>query len=453
VITLSVDSVGRTVAIVKGGIVNDGNATLSEYGICWDTEPNPCINGTFAISDGEPIGFTVMIDTLKPETIYYARAFASNQMGTAYGNQLTFTTGDMFTLPVVIIDSVSDITRHSATLTGEVSNNGFDEQVERGFCCNTSGDPTFENSNVSELGRGMGTFSLVLENLELNTTYYARAYATNSMGTTYSEVLVFTTRPIVEIETVHIPGGTFIMGSPSSEPNRVAETEFQREIGIVSFKMGKYEITNAQIAEFLNYFGYSIGDLAQLGYSLHSDYWGLHKIKVDLETNEWVVLPGFEDHPVSSVYWFFANHFCERLGGRLPTEEEWEYACRAGTTTPFNTGNCLTNLDANFYWKEPYKDCNNITEEPPVTTMPVGCFLSNAFGLYDMHGNMAEWTSGFYYKDIPSEELPPDWETSSDYRALRGGSFGSGADMCRSASSYVRGNDAFQPIGFRIVFD
>lgn len=170
-----------------------------------------------------------------------------------------------------------------------------------------------------------------------------------------------TTKP--SIEWVEIPGGTFLMGSPANEPGRQGD-EDQTQITISPFKMSKYEITFAQ-------------------YDLFCEETGKAKPK----DNTW----GRENRPVINVNWVDANAFAKWLGCRLPTEAEWEYACKAGSDTPFNTGNNLTTNQANYDGNYPYN--GNATGSYRQKTSPVGSFAPNAWGLYDMHGNVWEWCS------------------------------------------------------------
>lgn len=156
------------------------------------------------------------------------------------------------------------------------------------------------------------------------------------------------------IETVDIPAGTFTMGSPSSEAGRNANNEVQYEVTLSAFKMSKYEITNAEYAAFLN--AKSIGSdgkyvagaypTSVLIYaSVSPSDWGLH-----YTGGQWIPASGFENYPVVFVTWYGATEFATYAGGRLPTEAEWEYACRANTTTPYNTGDCLSYTQANYNW-------------------------------------------------------------------------------------------------------
>jgi len=157
--------------------------------------------------------------------------------------------------------------------------------------------------------------------------------------------------------------------------------------------------------------------------------------------------------PVSQVTWYDAQAFAEWMGCRLPTEAEFEYAARANTTTPFYTGNCLTTDQANFNGQEPYTNCENGKFRKKA--MPVGSFAPNAFGLYDMHGNIWEWCSDWYGEYNIEDTLNPKGPDAGTKKVDRGGGFYDPAWRCRSA--YRAGGDPpgnrGTGISFRIVKD
>lgn len=200
------------------------------------------------------------------------------------------------------------------------------------------------------------------------------------------------------IEWINIPAGTFLMGSPNSEENRW-DVETQHQVSLSGFKMSKYEVTFEQYDAFCESTGRAKPNDAG---------WGRGK------------------RPVINVTWDDAVAFTEWLGEgcRLPTEAEWEYACRAGTATTFNMGNKLMPSQANF---------NHRTISGK--TMPVGSFPPNAWGLYDMHGNVWEWCNDWYgsdyYKTSPTND--PQGPSSGPCRVFRGGSWFNYEMHCRSA--------------------
>ena len=176
---------------VLGGIVEtDGRLAVTARGICYSTEQHPTVDKTHT-TDGSGIGeFTSNLKDLEHNTIYYARAYATNRMGTAYGEQVKFTTE--LGVPVVITDSVYRITAHTAKCKGHVESDGGYPVTKRGTCWSKKPDPTTDDDCTDD-GSGIGEFTSTLKDLLENTTYYIRTYATNSTTTTYGEQIIITT--------------------------------------------------------------------------------------------------------------------------------------------------------------------------------------------------------------------------------------------------------------------
>jgi len=256
----------------------------------------------------------------------------------------------------------------------------------------------------------------------------------------------------ITIATEEIPAGTFTMGSPNSEIGRDM-FEQQHQVNLSAFRMSKYEITNTEYAAFLNakgvdrYGHYVEGPFTEEILVTANTGWGLW-----YSDNQWVPVKGYENHPVINVRWFGAAEFAAYAGGRLPTEAEWEYACRGGTNTPFNTGVCLDDTQGNYAWDSPYNICTNTNSVNANKTQPVGTYAPNAYGLYDMHGNVWEWCSDFLqsYPIVP--QTHPTGPEKGVARIFRGGSWNTDAQFCRSA---FRQQDFYEEgvVGFRIVID
>lgn len=192
VTTNSVTNVQQTTATCGGNVTADGGSTVTARGVCWSTSQNPTVNGNHT-SNGTGTGsFTSSITGLSPNTTYYVRAYATNSAGTAYGTQRTFTTLSQIYVPTVTTNSVTNITQTTATCGGNVVNNGGATVTARGVCWSTSSNPTINNSHTSN-GTGTGSFTSNITGLTAGTTYYVRAYATNSAGTGYGEQKSFTT--------------------------------------------------------------------------------------------------------------------------------------------------------------------------------------------------------------------------------------------------------------------
>jgi formylglycine-generating enzyme len=236
----------------------------------------------------------------------------------------------------------------------------------------------------------------------------------------------------IGMKLVRIPGGEFVMGQGDAPPRTAAEWAKRdadeapaHKVKITtSFHLGAHEVTNAQYEQFD---------------PEHKKQRGT----------------GTDTDPVAHVTWQQAVDFCAWLSKkegkpyRLPTEAEWEYACQAGTTTPFSTGEALTREQANF----------GFTPDglPLHTAVAVGSYKPSAWGLYDMHGNVAEWCLDWYGPYVGEDQVDPVGSADGDARVTRGWSFLSPAfqdssRLCRSANrSGCLPEDANECTGFRVV--
>jgi len=368
-------------------------------------------------------------------------------------------------LPMLTTTEVSAITIITATCGGNITADGGTSVIARGICWSTNATPTIADSKTND-GAGNGSFTSLMIGLAASSTYFVRAYASTTAGTGYGSIYQFTTKtnPSTNIQTALIPAGTFIMGSPTTptaEVNRSPD-ETQHLVTLSAFRMSKYEITNAQYAAFLNAKGigsngvYAAGAYPTQALIYPNSDWGL-----TYYSSQWVPVTGCEYAPVTEVTWYGSKEFATYVGGTLPTEAQWEYACRAGTITSFNTGNFLTNLQANYNWGYTYNNWgytyNNGTDT--VKTYPgkpqtVGTYAPNAYGLYDMHGNVWEWCADWYGAYSISDQTNPTGPAIGSDRVLRGGGwYGYGAQDCRSAArSYCTPDSFTSGFGFRVVF-
>jgi formylglycine-generating enzyme required for sulfatase activity len=240
---------------------------------------------------------------------------------------------------------------------------------------------------------------------------------------------VHTVASASNLEMLWVESGTFTMGSPTTETGRSADREDEHNVTLTKgFYLGKYEVTQAQYEAVMT------GNSNQLS-ATPSQYTG-------------------NDRPVEKVSWNNVQVFLTRLNaaeqaaGRLPsgwsyvlpTESEWEYACRAGTTTVYSWGSSIATSNANY-------DQSGIGQ-----TRDVGQYAANPWGFYDMHGNVREWTADWYQAAYPSGTVTdPTGPASGSRRVLRGGSWFDTADIARSANRYRNGPaNSDLNLGFRL---
>ena len=242
----------------------------------------------------------------------------------------------------------------------------------------------------------------------------AITYYTNSIG----------------VKLVLIPAGEFVMGSPAAEDGRDVTESPQHKVRITKpFFIGACELTQKQYQSIMG------------------------------EST-----PRFEgaNNPMEKVNWDDAVAFCQMLSRRegmtyrLPTEAEWEYACRAGSATPFYFGAAISPSQANYDTGAPYGPGDEDRMDLGIKTKPVGSYLPNAFGLYDMAGNVYEWCQDLYaddyYAGSPAED--PKGPDHGDYRVLRGGSWYNQPLSLRSAArQWAIPTSRYGMMGFRVVVE
>ncbi|MGG6297163.1 formylglycine-generating enzyme family protein [Leptolyngbya sp. AN02str] len=256
------------------------------------------------------------------------------------------------------------------------------------------------------------------------------------------------------LEMIQIPTGTFLMGSPEGELKRHDNEGPQHSVTVPPFLMGRYPVTQEQWR--------AIARLPVVNRAIKPDPSSFKGVgEASWAKNR---------HPVNQVSWYHAVEWCDRLSRytkrtyRLPTEAEWEYACRAGTTTPFYFGETITTQLANYRgtdhqngaWSSSGSYGSGPKGEYRQTTTPVDHFgIANAFGLCEMHGNVLEWCLDHWHENY--EGAPIDgtaWVTGgeSDFRVNRGGCWHFTPSGCRSAyRCYGSPGGILRFDGFRVV--
>lgn len=393
-------------------------------------------------------------------------------------------TDEVTTEPITLtVDGTNYAVDAQQTLTVEV--NGEDTvdvylamvHSSGSFACLTVGESVqFENQNV--VSPILSSWTIVAEEYPVEVslaglpegdyTWYGilcqeGADPLDSTNWTASSTIEFTIGSSVTNmpEMVEIPAGTFLMGDTTDVG--ISDELPVHSVTVDSFYMGKYEVTNEQFCEFLN-------DGNDEYYSEHMSselYGGIDKYEEDIEDDAedtedaedadseeeeiidiYTPKKGKENHPVIFVDWHTAVAYCEWLSAntglnyRLPTEAEWEYACRAGTLSTYSFGEDIDSTCANY-------------DNDQEGTTEAGSYPANFFGLYDMHGNVWEWCWDWYdndsYEDSPSTN--PSGPESGTRKVLRGGSWASLYDRSMSSSYryYTSPNTGLNTIGFRVV--
>lgn len=244
-------------------------------------------------------------------------------------------------------------------------------------------------------------------------------------------------KPKVPAGMVYVAGGSFTMGCTSEQGDDCDGDEEPHEVTLSDFYISKYEVTNAEYAEFLNAKGNQT-EGGKTWLDIADEYCNIAK-----KGSRYVAKSGYENHPVIEVTWYGAAAYAKWKGGRLPTEAEWEYAARGGKKQKA-TKYAGSNNIATAAW---------YSGNSGATTHPVGSKQPNELGLYDMSGNVWEWCSDWYAKDYYSGSplSNPKGAASGSRRVLRGGSWSNYPRGCRVAIRGINGpDDSGDDIGFRI---
>ncbi len=251
-----------------------------------------------------------------------------------------------------------------------------------------------------------------------------------------------------------IPAGTFTMGSPTNELGRLADREAQRQVTLTKdFYIGVFEVTQKQWERVMgNWPSYFTSAAYRDSRPVEQVSWN------DIRGGVW---PGSPSGSGQASVASFVGRVSARTGLSfdLPTEAQWEYACRAGTVEALNSGQNLTNTSSDvsmnvvgrYYYNHPGGSSGSSSVSTAGGTAKVGSYLSNSWGLYDMHGNVWEWSLDWYTASAPGL-VDPVGAASGSYRVLRGGSWSDDAWYCRSAdrSSGLDPSTRILILGFRI---
>lgn len=366
--TGSLSGITQTGAVSGGNITSDGGSEVTARGVCWSTTQNPTI-ASDKTTEGTGVGtFLSNLTDLSPNTTYYVRAYATNSKGTAYGNEISFSTS-----PVVFAlttSSVSDITIVSARVDGMITIDGSNNITDMGFCWDTNTNPTIASDH--KFGGTDDSYLLAtIGGLLPGTTYYVRSYATDSQGTTYGNELSFTTRTLQGIGF----NSDLIYGSVSDIEGNVYKT----------IAIG----TQTWMAENLKTAKYNNGDLigtttpAILDIIAEAD----PKYQWSYDGTESLV-PTY-----GRLYTWYAVSDSRQIcptGWHIPSDEEWRIL------RDFLGGSSVSGAKLKesglINWAEPNRDASN---ETGFTAIPGG-YRYAGYGFQNL-GIEGSWWSSTYY--------------------------------------------------------
>jgi formylglycine-generating enzyme required for sulfatase activity len=417
VTTHEVNSITDTSAMVVSEVVSQGLSGINERGVVWSQLEDPVLSDRTAHQASATVAkgnFSIEISRLTPFTTYYVRAYALNAQDTTYGEVLSFRT--LPGLPLVTTKSFPAISPTSAIFQAEVISNQGAEILAQGLAWSLTPNPDITD-NIALADTGSTLITVSLPNLSPFTRYYARAFATNSVGTAYGEEISFVTpRDFSGVSMVMVPGGTFTMGCEGSECRNFEKPAHQ--VTLDTFFMAQYEVTQAEWKAIIG--------------------------------NSPSKFTNCADCPVEKVTWEEVIEFIDQLNEktgysfRLPTEAEWEFAARGGNGSGGYVFSGSNEVDSVAWYLE-----NSASK-----THAVGLLQSNELGIYDMSGNVLEWCSDHAAFYNGSAQENPNVFISDDYanRIIRGGSWYSqepGLSLTQRISYKI---DLSQPyIGFRLV--
>ena len=433
------EAVGSS-AICGGNVTDDGQSFVSERGVCWSTSENPTVSDSKTV-DGSGTGeFISTLSGLTPGVTYYVRAYATNDTGTVYGEQFSFTTIEA-QLPTISTYEVTDKTTTGAKCGGEIISDGGAKITAKGCVWATHKNPTLEDSKTED-GTGSDSFVSDITGLTEGTVYYCRAYATNTVGTVYGNERPFAPWYLDNGETMkRIKGGTFTVGKDAVHTDSGPRTW---QCTLPDYYIAKTEVTQGLWAEIMG-----------------TDYLA-DQLTQAQKPDGYICYPvGRDDYnPQPYINWFDAIIFCNKLsaargtqpcysiggetdpdkwtkageweknvvcdfskdGFRLPTLPEWEFAAGGGEEPLQRYPGTDDFSELHWYGQIEGALPGGATEG----LFTVATKLPNKLGLYDMVGNATEWVwelwfeypdgARTYYQDVIT------WDYGARKAVKRGGS-------------------------------
>lgn len=437
--SVTVSSIGVSQATFSARLLKDGNGTVSDCGFCYSTSSNPT-TADAKVSYGRATGeFGKTVTGLTENTEYHVRAYAVNELGTAYSEDVAFKTQEV-NVPVLSAVTMGTISNTSAEVEATVTSLSNGTLVDAGFVYSLNPYPTIDDKLLS---CGKNTLlKSTIQGLQPETKYYIRAYATNQKGTAYGAEKSFTTTKTVinpyttitvetsygsvQFDMAKVEGGTFTMGAQStafSQPNFDSDADSD-EKPTHSVTLSPYYIGKTEVTQLLWY-------VVMGTYPNISSTYGRG-----------------DDYPVYNVTYSQCEQFIKKLNTltgktfRFPTEAEWEFAARGG-----KNNNGYKYSGSSTVGSVAWYSSNASNKAHPVAQK-----TSNELNVYDMSGNVWEWCSDWYGNYSMSSQTDPTGATSGPGRVIRGGAYNDAATECRvSVRSNASATSSFTTLGLRLV--
>jgi sulfatase modifying factor 1 len=463
VTTGPVMNVTGSTALASGTVSSDGGAAVTSRGVVFSPAAQPTLLTGIPVSVTPGTGtFAAPISPLQGKTTYYVRAFANTTAGTTYGSQVVFTTAE--SIPVVVTGAaVAGATFDSFTVSGDITNDGGAPVTRRGIVYGPTATPTLGTAmDASAIGAGAGAgtgaFSSSLTGLAPETTYYARAYATSTIGTAYGADITLKTASLPPVGFALIPAGAFQMGDALGDGD--VDERPVHTVNVSAFFLQVKETTKAEwdsVRSWAVANGYSFDEL---GSGKSGDH-PVHTVRW-YDAVKWCNARSQKDGLTPCYYTSSARTAVYKIGQvnltndhvnwsangyRLPTEAEWEKAARGSLNGKrFPWGDTISHSLANYSSSSVYAYDTSPTRGNHPTyrfgsqpwSSPVGSFSANGYGLYDMTGNVWEWCWDWYGSYTVDTKIDTRGSISGTKRMCRGGSWAYTGGGGRVSDRYLR---------------